>query len=158
MDTPVQISTAPASAMPMPTLLAIALIPSLAFLLAPALVTLVPILVGVIIRSLRLRWAHAVVLIAIAALSLALGVAAFAQHSSEVRAARALAGAAIAGVLGSLVPLAVYFELGYRTRSKIVTVVCWLVSVIPFYYYAIILVLTVADLTNCRPGQYECPV
>jgi hypothetical protein len=146
MNTLVPLFTAPAFVTPVP------------IFLVPALVTLAPILVGLGVSRFGGRWAHAVVLAVIVGISLALGVATFSQHSSEVSASRALGGSVIAGALGGLLPLTAYFELGYRVRSRIVLIVCWLVSVVPFYYYAIVLVLLVAAQTNCTPDQYECPV
>jgi hypothetical protein len=75
----------------------------------------------------------------------------------DVTDGRALAGAVIA-VLGSALPLSVYHLAGRHIKRPVVLAACWLISLIPLYYYSFFVGLAVAAYTQCAPGQYECPI
>jgi hypothetical protein len=132
---------------------------SIVLILLPSLVvSAIPILAGICMAHLARRRAHAIALAGIATLSLMIGAGTLAGHASNVSVPEALIGAMIAGVFGSAIPLTVYFELGYRVRSRVALVCCWLIGTVPLSFYVIIVLFIVVAQTRCAPNQYECPV
>lgn len=127
--------------------------------LLPALVaSAIPLAAGIGLARLARRKVHAIALTVIAALSLVFGGWVFSEHTGNVSVGRALTGAMIAAVFLGAIPLTVYFELGYRVRSRFALLCCWVIGSGSLYFYAIILLLVVVTQVQCAPHQYECPI
>jgi hypothetical protein len=132
---------------------------SIVLILLPSLLaSAIPIVAGIYTARRARRRAHVIALTGIATLSFIIGVGTLAGHASGVSLPEAIIGAIIAGVFGSAAPLTVYFELGYRVRSRVALVCCWVIGAAPLAVYATIVLFIVAAQTHCAPNQYECPV
>jgi hypothetical protein len=132
---------------------------SIVLILLPSLlVSAIPIVAGICTARLARPRTHAIALAGIATLSLMIAAGTLAGHASDVSVSEALIGAMIAGVFGSAIPLTVYFELGYRVRSRVALACCWLISAVPLSFYVFIVLFIVVAQTRCAPHQYECPV
>jgi len=127
-------------------------------LLPALLASAIPIAAGISSARLARRRVQAIALTVIATLSLIFGAWVFSEHAGDVSVGRALIGATIAAVFVGAIPLTVYFELGYRLRSRFALLCCWVIGAGPLYFYAIILLFAVVAMTQCRPNQYECPI
>jgi len=126
--------------------------------LVPALVaSAIPMAFGIYLARRAGRRVHITGLALIATLSVIFGALVFFEHASDVSVGRALIGAAIAAVFAGVIPLTVYFELGYRLGSRFALLCCWVIGAGPLYFYGIILLLIIVTQTQCTPHQYECP-
>lgn len=123
-----------------------------------AAVSSAPVLVGRGFARLRSRRAHRAALLAIVAVSLGIGAWAYVERASGVPDSRALIGASIATMFVGLLPLTVYFEVGFWVRSRIALAVFVLVAAVPLIFYGFIALLAVSTYTECTAGQYECPI
>jgi hypothetical protein len=116
-----------------------------------------PIVAGAIVAS-DATTGRAQEIIGIAIFSAVFGASTFGVNVEEAGFGRALLGALIAAFLVGVVPVAIYFELGYRIRSRAGLAVCWVITVAPLVVYLALALFLVARIGGCAPMQYECPI
>jgi hypothetical protein len=119
-------------------------------------VTLVPVLAGRLTRMKLRGRARLLAPAAIVLLSVALGVCVYVGRAAGVPVSQALLGAAVATLLIGLVPLFLFYGIGYVVRSRVGAAVCWVVSSLPVLTYGLIVAFMVAGTVSCPPGAYEC--
>jgi hypothetical protein len=97
------------------------------------------------------------VLIGIVLLSAGVGMAVYLGRAPGVSGGSALEGATIAS-LACVLLAGVYYAAGRYIRQLVALVVFWAASLLPYYYFAVLVTIIVAAFSQCPPGSYECPV
>jgi hypothetical protein len=96
---------------------------------------------------------------AIGAVSLAVAITVYSTRVEGVDALRALAGAILAGIAGTAVPLVVCHQVGTRVQQVRQVVAYWVVAVVPIYLFSLLVYLGgVLKLVHCAPGASDCPI
>ncbi len=125
----------------------------------PVLVaTAVPVLAGRLARRRLERRGRLIALGVLFALCAGIGVWGCLGTSASVPSGQALPAGLIAGIGLGLLPLGVFYAIGYGLRSAAVTAVAWFVASLPIAFYAFVVLFGLIATQDCSPGQYECPV
>lgn len=130
---------------------------SLQIILLILIVSPAPIIAGAI-AAVSAPTGRAREIMGIAIFSALFGASTFGVNVEEAGVGRALLGALIAAFLVGVVPVAIYFELGYRIRSRVWLAVWWVITLAPMVVYVWLALFLVARVGGCAPMQYECPI
>ena len=120
--------------------------------LLPALVSL-----AIVAAGRAWRQSHAIPLALAVAAGTVVAVLVFGGRESDVTTARAVEGAVVAGT-SAAVALAAYYMLGRLVRHPVALGAAWLFSLVPLYLGGFLVLIWTADLTQCTPDDYECPL
>ena len=121
-----------------------------------ALVTAVPIGLGVAAREhgWRDRWA----VLALAAGTVATGIALTRMHDPDVSTADYATGLVFGSLALCAIPAGAYYALGRLVRRSGVVVAVWMLSLAPMALWLFVALLFTADFVYCPPDSYECPL
>jgi hypothetical protein len=125
----------------------------------PALaVTAVPVLAGRLVRRRLARRGRLIALAALLLVCAGIGVWGCLETSAGVPSGQAVTAGLVAGIGLGLLPLGVFYAIGYGVRSAPAAVIAWFVASLPVACYAFVVLFGLIATQDCSPGQYECPV
>ena len=127
------------------------------FVVAPALVSLVPTLAGILERT-RARAGPGGVLAGML-ISVPVVVLLVDSHARGVSTSDFILGLLLGTVFIGLLPAFLYYNLGQGMAGRLGWLaLVWLLSQVPLWFYVFFLVIATLDLTHCPPDAYECPL
>jgi hypothetical protein len=127
-------------------------------LIVPAAVALIAVVLGRAARDEAAGWASRRLIALAVAMTLFATVAAILSIEPDVPAGRAAGGVVISGICLGLLPVTVYYTVGYWVRPWWLLVPGLAALAVGTFFYLFFGLLIVADATVCTPDAHECPL